>query len=495
MLSFLLATHSWTLPTAARRITSLGRRRISPSMIDLGKFFNTGSGTASAERTSWDSSECTAPDWDELRSMHDAQATPAQLAFRETLATSPNAASLATERRFDLPEGQSPRVVLYRDQAAWCPYCEKVWLALEEKRVPYSIFKVNMNCYGSKPPAFLAIQPSGGIPVAQLDGQTIRESNDILQAIEDAFPERPLIPPPSDPRSARVRPLLTLERQLFSAWFRWLTSSGSHGAQLVNFEALLREVEAELAEGGGPYFLGAELSLVDCMFAPFLERMAASLPYYKALQLRANPEYPRLNAWFAAMESRPSYRHIQSDFYTHVHDLPPQVGRCQAVPEARKFAAAIDGDDGSWRLPLPPDDALQPVGGLGLSEGEAKVEAAERLMHNAAAVTRFAARGTGRAGFPGVGAELSDPNATPDEAAMPAVDAALRHVVHALLAGTDAAGARVATASLPASTVTPTLGYLRDRISVPRDMSWPAARQLRAHLNWMIDAAAQAQVA
>ena len=43
-------------------------------------------------------------------------------------------------------------VTLYRDLHAWCPYCQKIWLWLEFKRIPYRIRKVTMRCYGSKEP-------------------------------------------------------------------------------------------------------------------------------------------------------------------------------------------------------------------------------------------------------------------------------------------------------------------------------------------------------
>ena len=58
--------------------------------------------------------------------------------------------------------------------------------------------------------------------------------------------------------------------------------------------------------------------------------MAASLPYYKGLRIRRQAQWPHVESWFVAMEARPSYRNIASDFYTHVHDLPPQIGRCQS---------------------------------------------------------------------------------------------------------------------------------------------------------------------
>ena len=78
-----------------------------------------------------------------------------------------NAQSL--RRTFGQPG--EPRVKLYRDHASWCPYCQKIWLQLEEKRIPYTVEKINMNCYGDKPRSFLAINPMGLLPALELDGK------------------------------------------------------------------------------------------------------------------------------------------------------------------------------------------------------------------------------------------------------------------------------------------------------------------------------------
>ena len=62
-------------------------------------------------------------------------------------------------------------------------------------------------------------------------------------------------------------------------------------------------------------------------------------------------------SWFEAMNQREVYRNIKSDYYTHAHDLPPQLGGCEenGDDEQLQMKAQIDGTDGeSWNLPLPP---------------------------------------------------------------------------------------------------------------------------------------------
>ena len=150
-----------------------------------------GGGSIAAEANPTDR----APSWAELSEKLEAASTEDERAFRGHLekGTLPGANALATVRLFDGSATDAERVVLYRDTAAWCPYCEKVWLTLEEKRVPYTIQKVNMNCYGDKPPWFWAMQPSGGIPVAKIDGQAKQQKSEF----SPLFPHTivPCVPP------------------------------------------------------------------------------------------------------------------------------------------------------------------------------------------------------------------------------------------------------------------------------------------------------------
>lgn len=94
-------------------------------------------------------------------------------------------------------------------------------------------------------------------------------------------------------------------------------------------------------------------------------------------------------------------------------------------------------------------------------------------------------------------APLSDPNAIPNEAVTKPVDQCIRVVCGAMLDGNvqsqDSEMESIARAIAHeggkeyAGGVVSSLAYMRDRVGVPRDMKLPAARQLRAHLNWSIE--------
>jgi glutathione S-transferase len=397
------------------------------------------------------------------------------------------------------------RVTFYRDSSSWCPYSQKVWVSLEEKRIPYRVEKVNMRCYGDKPASFLKLQPGGQIPVAVIDGRVYGQSNDIMYALEEHFPNTKSLGPPKG-QEMRAQELLRLERKLFSAWMYWLTSGDDSGGRLQKqFVDVLNEVENALT-AGGPFFLGKEVAMVDFMFAPFLERIAASIIYYKGFPIRVadgkKTDFPGVNKWFDAMEKLPSYQLTKSDYYSHASDLPPQLGGCVSEPAGAAYAKAVDGErtldgkQGSWELPLRPhNDGAEPDWPWVGDDAAARRQAVERLSFNHGAIVRFASRGAGSKGIPRVSAPLADPNASPNEAVQGAVSSVLQIVCSALLEGTEKHEATMKEIAGVlddqggkefSDGVVKSLAYLRDRIGVPRDMTLPAARQLRAYINWSI---------
>ena len=89
-------------------------------------------------------------------------------------------------------------------------------------------------------------------------------------------------------------------------------------------------------------------------------------------------------------------------------------------------------------------------------------------------------------------AALADPNnGSPVQWYAESTDAALRHVAHHLLQATDDDDATQLldnnfSKGMPPRETRAALEYLQKRVGVPRDMSYPAARELRSHLAWAI---------
>ena len=57
--------------------------------------------------------------------------------------------------------------------------------------------------------------------------------------------------------------------------------------------------------------------MVDIVYAPAMERLAANLPVMRGFRLRDHPEYPQTAAWFQALDARPAYQKVKSDDTTH----------------------------------------------------------------------------------------------------------------------------------------------------------------------------------
>ena len=168
--------------------------------------------------------------------------------------------------------------------------------------------------------------------------------------------------------------------------------------------------------------------------------MNASLAYFKGFALRN--AHPGIDRWLSALEQLETYRGTQSDVHTHAHDLPPQMGGCWADGSEgqRSMAAAVDAGQGLGAL----ESRWTPA----LADGMSRERALERVLRH---------RSTLLARNP-----LGD-----------AFDQPLRAALTALMQERSVSPEPGSAAALR---------YLRDRISVPRDMPLHSARLLRQAL-------------
>ena len=448
----------------------------------------------------------------------------------------------------EVATSSKPQVTLYRDDSAWCPYCQKVWLFLELNRIPYGVRTVPLNAYGDKPTWFTRKVDGGKLPAIEFeeDGEGAEptlytESWEIMEFLESTFVTSRA---PIDKER-----YLKLEQEIQSAWFSFVFYPVQGDDLIQARDDLLKSLDklnAALGEynGGdddaGPWFLGGNNpSIIDIYFIPVVERLIASSLYWKGLAIRQetaantnNLRFNNVNRWLVSFEDLPEYMATKSDYYTLVMSIPSQNGPGYSIDDARGIADAICGLNGAWELPLKDNNVTQwsfprsnfLLHGNGMER--ARFEAAYQLIREHEKIVPFASRGAGEEGRPSYHAQLSDPYAEPNEDFLVPIDICLRHVTWSLIGGINVAFQNAkrdmagkcdsadqaelrpnwdeyqdatgqiywwnevtgeSTWTAPTRQIDTCLAYLRDRIGVPRDLSEPAAMQLRAHLNWAIE--------
>ncbi len=179
-----------------------------------------------------------------------------------------------------------------------CPWVQRASIVLQAKKVAYDINYIDPD---NRPDWFLAISPHAKVPVLQIDGNTaLFESNAIAEYLEET-----ILP--------RLHPADPIARARNRAWTDYVTTFSAavtvamYADTEAEFKVRAEKIPAVFAKlddalalrgNAGPYFNGADFSLVDAAYAPFLQRYTFMDRLYP---LGIIEKYPRLAAWRDAL--------------------------------------------------------------------------------------------------------------------------------------------------------------------------------------------------
>ena len=195
-------------------------------------------------------------------------------------------------------------------------YHNKIRIALLEKGVP---FEEDAGCSPSQKDEFLARSPLGKVPFLELgDGRRLAESEVIAEYLEEAYPQKPLLP--EDPfERAKVRELVKFMELHLELVARRLYPQVFFNRGRAS-EETLQAVQKDLAKGVrafkglvkfDPYIAGKDLTIADC--AAFVHLPLISLATKLGLGRDALEEVPQVKPYLKMLGERPAFRKVNDD--------------------------------------------------------------------------------------------------------------------------------------------------------------------------------------
>lgn len=207
-----------------------------------------------------------------------------------------------------------------------CPFAQRSRIALAEKGLSFKSTEIKfLGDRFEKPDWFRALTPYRTVPVLKYGEDVIYDSDVVNQYIEDVFPEPPLMPSSPAGRAAARLWLTHSNSKFLRGYYGVIMSQTEERVDRYReqFHETLRFMEREgIGKLGadGPFWMGAQMTLVDISYFPFFERFGM-LDHYRGFHLP--DDCSRLQKWYDAMRARPSVAStIESDdfhidVYTH----------------------------------------------------------------------------------------------------------------------------------------------------------------------------------
>jgi len=203
--------------------------------------------------------------------------------------------------------------------ADFCPFANRVWVALLEKeKNPLSpvLFEETMCSYmlGEKDPGTKILYGTGlkTVPAVIYNGQILTESATLANFIDDLFPANPLKPTYPVMRF-NMHCFMESNGPLIGSFYKFLRNQDSSENDILSKKLgdLLIVFNKDLAMFPGPFLCGELFTLADIHFFGFIERIMITLPHYKNWSFPL--ELKNILVWYDALKSRPSFKVVTGE--------------------------------------------------------------------------------------------------------------------------------------------------------------------------------------
>jgi glutathione S-transferase len=160
---------------------------------------------------------------------------------------------------------EKPRLISFKI----CPFVQRSVILLKEKKVDFDIAYINLD---EPPEWFLALSPTGKVPVLEVGGKVLFESAIIGEYLDEVNP--PSLHPIDPLEKAQNRAWMEFTSPLYMAFFKLMMSNTKEAGANVILDANKQLETLDKIKVNAPWFNGDNFSMMDISIAPLFMRLA-----------------------------------------------------------------------------------------------------------------------------------------------------------------------------------------------------------------------------